>query len=42
MYGFESTVLVALQSANAFTAERPFYPCGYRSRQSPRLRDRAL
>jgi acyl-coenzyme A synthetase/AMP-(fatty) acid ligase len=26
MYGFESTVLVALQSANAFTAERPFYP----------------
>ena len=26
MYGFESTVLVALQSGNAFTAERPFYP----------------
>jgi acyl-coenzyme A synthetase/AMP-(fatty) acid ligase len=26
MYGFESTVLVALQSANTFTAERPFYP----------------
>jgi acyl-coenzyme A synthetase/AMP-(fatty) acid ligase len=26
MYGFESTVLVALQSANAFSAERPFYP----------------
>jgi acyl-coenzyme A synthetase/AMP-(fatty) acid ligase len=26
MYGFESTVLVALQSANSFTAERPFYP----------------
>ncbi|HEX4152404.1 MAG TPA: AMP-binding protein [Steroidobacteraceae bacterium] len=26
MYGFESTVLVSLQSSNAFTAERPFYP----------------
>jgi acyl-coenzyme A synthetase/AMP-(fatty) acid ligase len=26
MYGFESTVLVALQSANAFLAGRPFYP----------------
>ena len=26
MYGFESTVLVALQSGNAFAAERPFYP----------------
>jgi acyl-coenzyme A synthetase/AMP-(fatty) acid ligase len=26
MYGFESTVLLALQSGNAFTAERPFYP----------------
>jgi acyl-coenzyme A synthetase/AMP-(fatty) acid ligase len=26
MYGFESTVLLALMSANSFCAERPFYP----------------
>ncbi|HEX3847075.1 MAG TPA: AMP-binding protein [Steroidobacteraceae bacterium] len=26
MYGFESTVLLCLQSGNAFGAERPFYP----------------
>ena len=26
MYGFESSVLVALQSGNAFSAGRPFYP----------------
>ena len=26
MYGFESSVLLALQSGNAFAAERPFYP----------------
>jgi len=26
MYGFESTVLLALQSGNAFSACRPFYP----------------
>jgi acyl-coenzyme A synthetase/AMP-(fatty) acid ligase len=26
MYGFESTVLLALQSGNAISAERPFYP----------------
>jgi acyl-coenzyme A synthetase/AMP-(fatty) acid ligase len=26
MYGFESTVLLALLTANAFSAERPFYP----------------
>jgi acyl-coenzyme A synthetase/AMP-(fatty) acid ligase len=26
MYGFESTVLLALRSGNAFSAERPFYP----------------
>jgi acyl-coenzyme A synthetase/AMP-(fatty) acid ligase len=26
MYGFESSVLCALQSGNAFTAEHPFYP----------------
>ncbi len=26
MYGFESTVLLALQSASSFCAERPFYP----------------
>jgi acyl-coenzyme A synthetase/AMP-(fatty) acid ligase len=26
MYGFESTVLLALLTGNAFSAERPFYP----------------
>jgi acyl-coenzyme A synthetase/AMP-(fatty) acid ligase len=26
MYGFESTVLLALMSGNSFSAERPFYP----------------
>jgi acyl-coenzyme A synthetase/AMP-(fatty) acid ligase len=26
MYGFESTVLLALMSGNSFAAERPFYP----------------
>jgi acyl-coenzyme A synthetase/AMP-(fatty) acid ligase len=26
MYGFESTVLMALATGNAFSAERPFYP----------------
>jgi acyl-coenzyme A synthetase/AMP-(fatty) acid ligase len=26
MYGFESTVLLAMQSGNAFSDERPFYP----------------
>ena len=26
MYGFESTVLLALLSGNALSAERPFYP----------------
>jgi acyl-coenzyme A synthetase/AMP-(fatty) acid ligase len=26
MYGFESTVLLALQSGNALSADRPFYP----------------
>src|ERR1019366_3714654 len=26
MYGLESTVLLALQSGNAFAAERPFFP----------------
>ena len=31
MYGFESTVLVALQSGNAFCAERPFFPADIRS-----------
>jgi acyl-coenzyme A synthetase/AMP-(fatty) acid ligase len=26
MYGFESTVLLAMRSGNAFSSERPFYP----------------
>ena len=36
MYGFESTVLLALQSGNAFAAERPFYPGGYLRRDRRR------
>jgi acyl-coenzyme A synthetase/AMP-(fatty) acid ligase len=31
MYGFESTVLLALLSGNAFSAERPFYPADIRA-----------
>ncbi len=42
MYGFESTVLVALQSANAFTAERPFYPADIVKALNEAPRPRAL
>ena len=42
MYGFESTVLVALQSANAFTAERPFYPADIAAAITEAPRPRAL
>jgi acyl-coenzyme A synthetase/AMP-(fatty) acid ligase len=40
MYGFESTLLLALLSGNAFCAERPFYPADVASavEQSPRPR----
>ncbi len=31
MYGFESSLLLALQTGNAFTAERPFYPADVRA-----------
>jgi acyl-coenzyme A synthetase/AMP-(fatty) acid ligase len=42
MYGFESTVLVALQSGNAFSAERPFYPADVGACLSSVPRPRAL
>jgi len=42
MYGFESTVLVALQSNNAFSAERPFYPADVSACLSSAPRPRAL
>ncbi|MGD0502903.1 MAG: AMP-binding protein [Steroidobacteraceae bacterium] len=42
MYGFESTVLVALQSANAFTAERPFFPADIALAVAEAPRRRAL
>jgi acyl-coenzyme A synthetase/AMP-(fatty) acid ligase len=42
MYGFESTVLVALQSANAFGAERPFYPADICACLAAAPRPRAL
>ena len=42
MYGFESTVLVALQSSNAFTAERPFYPADIALAVAAAPRPRAL
>ncbi|HEX3396626.1 MAG TPA: AMP-binding protein [Steroidobacteraceae bacterium] len=40
MYGFESTVLLALLSGNALSAERPFYPADVAAavRQVPRPR----
>jgi acyl-coenzyme A synthetase/AMP-(fatty) acid ligase len=40
MYGFESTVLLALLSGNAFCAERPFYPADVAAavKQVPRPR----
>jgi acyl-coenzyme A synthetase/AMP-(fatty) acid ligase len=42
MFGFESTVLLALQSANAFIAERPFYPADICAAISAARRPRAL
>jgi len=42
MYGFESTVLLALQSGNAFTAERPFYPADICAAIAAGPRPRAL
>jgi acyl-coenzyme A synthetase/AMP-(fatty) acid ligase len=42
MYGLESTVLLALQSGNAFAAERPFYPADICASISAAPRPRAL
>ncbi len=42
MYGFESTVLLALMSGNAFCAERPFYPADVAATVSGVPRPRAL
>jgi acyl-coenzyme A synthetase/AMP-(fatty) acid ligase len=42
MYGFESTVLLALLSGNAFTAERPFYPADICAAVAAVPRPRAL
>jgi len=42
MYGFESTVLLALQSGNAFSSGRPFYPADVCSELSSVPRPRAL
>jgi acyl-coenzyme A synthetase/AMP-(fatty) acid ligase len=42
MYGFESTVLLALLSGNAFSAERPFYPADIVSTIAAVPRPRAL
>ena len=42
MYGFESTVLLALVSGNAFSAERPFYPADIAAAISAVPRPRAL
>ncbi len=42
MYGFESTVLLALQSGNAFSAERPFYPADICACLEAARRPRAL
>ncbi len=42
MYGFESTVLLALLSGNAFSAERPFYPADVSSALGAVPRPRAL
>jgi acyl-coenzyme A synthetase/AMP-(fatty) acid ligase len=42
MYGFESTVLLALQSGNAFSAGRPFYPADVSSELSSVPRPRML
>jgi acyl-coenzyme A synthetase/AMP-(fatty) acid ligase len=42
MYGFESTVLLAMQSGNAFSAERPFYPADICACLEAALRPRVL
>jgi acyl-coenzyme A synthetase/AMP-(fatty) acid ligase len=42
MYGFESTVLLALQSGNAFSAERPLYPADVAAAVSMVPRPRVL
>ena len=42
MYGFESTVLLALQSGAAFCAERPFYPADICNTVAAAPRPRAL
>jgi acyl-coenzyme A synthetase/AMP-(fatty) acid ligase len=42
MYGFESTVLLALLTGNAFTAARPFYPADIRAAIEATPRPRAL
>lgn len=42
MYGFESTVLLALQSGNSFGAERPFYPADICAALTAVPRPRAL
>jgi acyl-coenzyme A synthetase/AMP-(fatty) acid ligase len=42
MYGFESTVLLALMSGNSFCAERPFYPADVASALAAVPRPRAL
>ena len=42
MYGFESTVLAALQSGNALVAERPFYPADVVAALEASPRPRAL
>ena len=42
MYGFESTVLLALLSGNSFTAEQPFYPADICAAIAAAPRPRAL
>jgi len=42
MYGFESSLLLALQSGNAFCAERPFYPADVASNVDALPRPRVL
>lgn len=42
MYGFESTVLLALMSGNSFCAERPFYPADIAAAVAAAPRPRAL
>jgi acyl-coenzyme A synthetase/AMP-(fatty) acid ligase len=42
MYGFESTVLLALLTGNAFSAERPFYPADVAAAVDRVPRPRAL